>query len=598
MSTARGRSKDKKKETEVPLPVTPTVIDEDDQGSVPAEPVLNTRGSETSSSSSADQEEARMKKDTSSMSDEEFRAHRLEEEREVYAGIVKKQSDELMAMRLHMEEMKKMMENIQKMSSNSKPLTPSLKKEEKLVDKQQKLDKIIYKMKNRIKLDEEDLVRLKDAKKDKREATIFEPEPDTAMVPWLILREEIYPIDRYKNRYYKERYTLLNEYGRMMEYVRSLFIFKGDMRLFPSLWVQWYKRALHEAGVPGYEKIRPVDTHKLEFPEWCRDARDAKSQLSNNKSNDIPPDSKTLEGLPMILRVDPPINELASEEFRDYQELTQSYIYQMKLHLAAHQYENLAPSIKKEHTSSVEHNGNDSDEDESEQPNYVKNRSKFSHPNPYVMPELEDINNTKSEVASSSSSSISPDKYLTCRQCYNQFYSYSYRDLCDNCMQYNNDTTDKKHKDNIKDRTNGGSGSDAYDSVLGSEILSTFDEATRVMMTMLRDRRDMTTTQILKARTETITLLVSFDGDFAKAPGWYQAYCMAVQQYRFTVSDCMVIFKSKCIGEALAWFTSMLLTFTLERMLEKYMLSSILMAYREQYMNSTHTETFRSCVAS
>lgn len=596
-SRSRGRSRDKKKEVETPSPVAQE--NDDDNSDQDFEPstavVVNTRGSESSSASSADQTEAEMKiksasmkKSTSDMSYEELRVHRLEEEREVYADVVKQQKDELVVMKLYMEEMRQMMENMQKMSNinSRKPTAPSLKKEETLVEKQERIDKIIYKMKHKVKLDEDDLVRLKDARKDKREATIFEPEPDSAMVPWLLLREEVYPIDKYKSKYYKERYTLLNEYGRMMEYIRSLFIFKGDTRLFPSLWIQWYKRALHDAGVPGYEKIRPVDAHKLEFPEWCRDSRDAKTKLSNNKSNDIPPDSKTLEGLPMILRVDPPINEVASDEFDDYRELTQSYIYQMKLHQAAHRYEQGASSKQVEPKE-------DTDEDESDQPDYVKYRSKFNHPNPYEMPDLEDVNSTTSD-SNAYSSSISADKYLSCRQCYNQFYSYTYRDLCDDCMQFNDDTRDRKTKALITTKPDSDSSSDGFDSVLGPEILSTFDEATRVMMTLLRDRRDMTVTQILKARTETISLLSSFDGDATKAPTWYQAYCMAVQQYKFVVSDCIVIFKSKCVAEALAWFTSMILTFTLRKVPEKRLLSSILMAYREQYMNSTHTETFRS----
>src|SRR6185437_2823590 len=181
-------------------------------------------------------------------------------------------------------------------------------------------------------LDEDDRIRLKDESKDRFNLIVFDEEEDDGYVPWLIKRQRLFPLEQYKTKYYKTRYTLLSRYDRKFEYYRSLFQFKGHKDLFPSLWIRYYHYALYKAGVPGYEKVRRVDPRVLSLPGWYVDKDDTQNDVKLDTQNDMPPYSKTFQELPEDLQKDPIPTESAPIHHNTLEEYTNEFISQMKLY--------------------------------------------------------------------------------------------------------------------------------------------------------------------------------------------------------------------------------------------------------------------------
>ena len=420
-------------------------------------------------------------------------------------------------------------------------------------------------------LDDDDKTRLKDNLKDRNELIVFDEEDENGYIKGFLLpREKYFPYDKYKNKYYKTRYTLLSPYGRKMEYIRSLFQFKAHEQLFPSLWQRYYKRALSEAGISGYEKVREVDVRSLLIPEWYVDERDTPIDIKNNRHNDMQPGCYTLMELPEELSVDPPALNQAPLHYDTLKEYTKTFVYQMKLHQAGKpkagvddesSYSSASITIKQEGVDS------DNDDDREREDN---NRSKPT--------------NKMMDVRS-------------CKVCNAKFPCYDNKvKICDECVAVYYDHFDDKdsaHQDkDIKPNINEYKQKFTYDSVLGQEILSRFDDATQQLMLITKDIRTTSPKDLNKARDTVISLIKDFSGDVEKAPTFYYEYCVNVQRYNFLVSDCITILQAKCKGEALSWLTSKILTFS--RLPTEKIMPALLSEFRKQYMNATHIETFRS----
>ena len=351
-----------------------------------------------------------------------------------------------------------------------------------------------------------------------------------------------------------------------------MFQFKAHKELFPSLWIRYYQYALYKAGVPGYEKVRKVESRFLPLPGWYVHEDDAPFDVKNDRQNDMPSYSKTFEELPDELQKDPTDKELAPLHHNTLEEYTNEFISQMKL------YQLSRPKMGDESSSATyvgrinqdkDDNDNDSDQDDTEEEN---NKSKI------------------------------PQKLIgirSCTVCNSKYPCYDVKTkICDECIAIYLDDYDKEDNENKELKSTTISNSNkykqqyTYSSVLGSEILSRFDEATQHLMKITKDTRTTSTKDLNKARDSIIALLKDFTGDVEQAPKFYYNYCINVQKYNFLVSDCITILQAKLIGEASSWLTSKVLTFS--TLSPDKVMPALLTAYRKQYMNDTHIETFRS----
>ena len=142
---------------------------------------------------------------------------------------------------------------------------------------------------------EEESVRKRERKLESREEIVFDPEDDDdSFVLWAEKREEIYPYAKNKRKY-RKRYSLTSHYGRKMEYVRSVFAFDGDRRLFDFKWCRFRKQVLKEAGDPRFVNVRvtAIDVKSLELPAFNVDGRDMKMRAKTERDDDLPPHSIT-----------------------------------------------------------------------------------------------------------------------------------------------------------------------------------------------------------------------------------------------------------------------------------------------------------------
>ena len=239
----------------------------------------------------------------------------------------------------------------EELGSNKPPATPELERKSTLEQIKSYIStnkvRITSASKNAMYDVEEEKVRRRELLEEANQKLVFDEEKNDvyeAYVRWLIKREEMLPFDTYHS-FYKNRYTLLSANGRHMEFVRTLFKTRANKHLFSSWWQQWYKRRMHKAGLENHAKVRPVDTRILLLPGWFIDNRDTSLITRTAADNDLPSYSYTLEELPMELRADPPnykpqrIPELSLDEW------AAKYVFQRKLHKAAHTKSESTPTI-------------------------------------------------------------------------------------------------------------------------------------------------------------------------------------------------------------------------------------------------------------
>ena len=101
-----------------------------------------------------------------------------------------------------------------------------------------------------------------------------ENNPYVSYNAWLKRREEMYPY-RENNKCYRNRYTLLNENGRILEYYRFGMMVGFPVSLYLSQFNRYYKRQMYEAGLDNTaSSVRGVDSRSLTVPLFFYDTRD------------------------------------------------------------------------------------------------------------------------------------------------------------------------------------------------------------------------------------------------------------------------------------------------------------------------------------
>jgi hypothetical protein len=180
-----------------------------------------------------------------------------------------------------------------------------------------------------------DTPRVKSELKVKQEEIMMPVDEDDAFddyVAWLLRRQKLYPFeDKKSQKLYVPRHSLLSPNGRLREYSRFGFLTSWDIRLFGELANRWFRRLLHDYGVArdGDKKSRSVSIHQVRVPMMSYDTRDRLSTVRTGEENELPFNSFTLSGLPLLLRGDPGL-ALARAHSLSLQEEADIYVNQRK----------------------------------------------------------------------------------------------------------------------------------------------------------------------------------------------------------------------------------------------------------------------------
>ena len=118
-----------------------------------------------------------------------------------------------------------------------------------------------------------------------------------------------------------------------------------------------------------------------------------------------------------------------------------------------------------------------------------------------------------------------------CKVCKTIFACYDNKiRICDECVAIYFDYYDKEDnaRKDIKSTTissiHHNKQQYTYNSILGSEILSQFDEPTQQLMAITKDTRTTSSKDLNKARESIVVLLQCFDGKIEQAPKFYYNY--------------------------------------------------------------------------
>jgi hypothetical protein len=167
--------------------------------------------------------------------------------------------------------------------------------------------------------------------------SIDEDDPHDDYVAWLLRRQKLYPFEEKKyQKLYVPRHTLLSPNGRLREYSRFGFLTNWDIQLYGDLANRWFRRLLHDHGVAGenIKKPRVASIHHVRVPMMSYDDRDRLSTVRTGEENELPFNSFTLSGLPMLLRGEPGL-ALARAHSLSLQDEADIYISQRKRNMVA-----------------------------------------------------------------------------------------------------------------------------------------------------------------------------------------------------------------------------------------------------------------------
>jgi hypothetical protein len=156
-------------------------------------------------------------------------------------------------------------------------------------------------------------------------------------VAWLLRRQKLYPFeDKKYQKLYVPRHTLLSPNGRLREYSRFGFLTSWDIRLYGDLANRWFRRLLHDNGIAreADKKPRSASIHHVRVPMMSYDTRDRLSTVRTGEENELPFNSFTLSGLPLLLRGEPGL-ALARAHSLSLQEEADIYVNQRKRSMVA-----------------------------------------------------------------------------------------------------------------------------------------------------------------------------------------------------------------------------------------------------------------------
>ena len=145
-----------------------------------------------------------------------------------------------------------------------------------------------------------------------------EEEDDSAYKSWVTFfetREHRYPLARNQSMYHR-RYSLLNEFGRRCEYLRTMFMTNADARLFSRAAKRWYAtiRSQWEASSAAARPIRASTVTSTPMPSMTYVKGAARLRAKSMMDDDINAYSDHLGNIPEDLKG--PVPEAMMPGFR------------------------------------------------------------------------------------------------------------------------------------------------------------------------------------------------------------------------------------------------------------------------------------------
>ena len=133
------------------------------------------------------------------------------------------------------------------------------------------------------------------------------------MHSFLGLRELLMPFDHPAHaKFYSKRHSLLNEDGRIREWIRTGFKTKFTTALFSTHVNRWYRENMYRSGFPVSRNdghIRRVDVNSIVIPVMTFDKKDKRLKTRLITHNDLKPHSFTLRAIHETLSYEPPPQE-------------------------------------------------------------------------------------------------------------------------------------------------------------------------------------------------------------------------------------------------------------------------------------------------
>jgi len=133
----------------------------------------------------------------------------------------------------------------------------------------------------------------------------------TELVPWLLKREKLYPINKPSYTHlYDDRFSLLDYEWRMSEVYRFGFKIKFNEKLYPSIYLRLYDSLRRKRGVETitHHNIREgsISETKITQLQMSYEFDDMNKRDAFDEEFDLDETDKTLKCLPLLLQSHPP----------------------------------------------------------------------------------------------------------------------------------------------------------------------------------------------------------------------------------------------------------------------------------------------------
>ena len=411
---------------------------------------------------------------------------------------------------------------------------------------------------------DEEKVRKREKKALRNEEETYDSESDDEThlnnyIHYLEKREEIFPYEKYRYKYYKTMYNLLSPLGRKFEWLRFGFLTGFPVSLYGRMINKWYNKKKEEVGLEskGMKNRRKVSDRVLQVPQMSFDPRDDRIKIRSDKEEDLYANPHVYENIPADLRCAP--EQDAAEKMR---------------------------------YSSVEE--------------YVKSMFSIKKLRKELLHQQQDL------YSSSSSSSDSEDdlEHYECAICHVIVKNRPYSKICEKCdikikeekiissipsLEKENIISENKrvlHETVQKMSEMNYSAS----SVLGKVIQVIFTADAVASMECLK-MQHATHSEKQKAVKDMISTVGQFSGDTAKAPAWLHAYCRAVFRFSLEINDCLYVLTACFKSEAYAWLDQNMAKVTISAQESNNskvnILEALLLMFKEQYMSFTQVNMWR-----
>ena len=443
-----------------------------------------------------------------------------------------------------------------------------------------------------IELDEEERKVIKQEKKyiDK---VIYEEDNDTSpyesYAVWLLERERRYPFDsdKYKERLYAVRYTLLSPVGRHYEWLRTGFVTRFSPSLYSSQARRFYEYLVQKWTVtnPNNKTIREVKEQSITFPTLSYDSRDIRQKVKVRGDADLMEGSITLSSVvPYGLTVTPHPDELCAIPgpigFEDYGEKA----FKRTIVLRA-QTENNINNSAYASTSAVEVASYDESFD-----CRICGVSVDNNPYSDCCRECDSANKkVKREVPVSSTSTSSSSG------------TYSTGEEVEQAIRQNKI---KKETDSHRELVGDESANEEDKSALGTALTMIHGKDAMVTLRLGKPKVPLSESEKRKTVKTSVALLGKFTGAREKAPQWLSSFVSQVYRNEYDESHCIDILQSCFTGEAKSWLDGCIVRVgVLPRPMEAlvisfkdYFMSHIQRSRWKQYLTSTKLSGYSTTI--